>query len=289
MNCANHPELPATVYCQFCGKPLCSGCARTIRNITGCEECLAARLGAAPAAGSGAMPMGGMQDLPYTGTVPPSQEAASPWLAFFLGWIPGVGAMYNGQLAKGLVHVLVMAVLIGLANIYGITGIAIAGWVFYMVFDAYQTAVARRDGLPLPNPLGLNDIGQWFTGQRSGPFPAQTRTAPMSSVGPVAPPPAASAGTTFTVPPPAGPGPAVPPVPPEQYDTPEIHPGVPTGAVVLIAIGVLFLLGNLGVLSHWWFDRSWPLVLIGIGAWLLVRRGLSPPPGGPGGIPGGPQ
>ena len=28
----------------------------------------------------------------------------SPGLAFFLGWIPGVGAIYNGQYAKGLVH-----------------------------------------------------------------------------------------------------------------------------------------------------------------------------------------
>jgi hypothetical protein len=47
--------------------------------------------------------------------------------------------------------------------------------------------------------------------------------------------------------------------------------GVPTGAVVLIGLGVLFLLHNLGV----WFlevDTLWPVLLIGLGMWLLAKR-----------------
>ena len=32
------------------------------------------------------------------------------------------------------------------------------GWVFYQAFEAYHTAKARRDGLPLPDPFGLNNI-----------------------------------------------------------------------------------------------------------------------------------
>lgn len=47
--------------------------------------------------------------------------------------------------------------------------------------------------------------------------------------------------------------------------------GVPTGAVVLIGLGVLFLLHNLGI----WFlsvDRLWPIILIVIGVWLLIKR-----------------
>jgi hypothetical protein len=47
--------------------------------------------------------------------------------------------------------------------------------------------------------------------------------------------------------------------------------GVPTGAVVLIGLGVLFLLHNLGI----WFlsvDRLWPIVLIVLGVWLFIRR-----------------
>ncbi len=46
---------------------------------------------------------------------------------------------------------------------------------------------------------------------------------------------------------------------------------VPTGAIVLIGLGVIFLLHTLGI---WDFSphRIWPLVLIGLGAWLLIRR-----------------
>jgi uncharacterized membrane protein len=46
------------------------------------------------------------------------------------------------------------------------------------------------------------------------------------------------------------------------------------GAFVLIVLGVLFLLANLGyiprlgpLLAHWW-----PLILIVVGVYLLVRR-----------------
>ena len=47
--------------------------------------------------------------------------------------------------------------------------------------------------------------------------------------------------------------------------------GVPTGALVLIGLGVLFLLHNLGI----WFlevDTLWPVLLIGLGLWLLAKR-----------------
>ena len=42
--------------------------------------------------------------------------------------------------------------------------------------------------------------------------------------------------------------------------------------IVLIAVGVYFLLLNLGLL--WWLraDIFWPLVLIALGAWLILRR-----------------
>src|SRR5205823_9941904 len=47
--------------------------------------------------------------------------------------------------------------------------------------------------------------------------------------------------------------------------------GVPTGAVVLIGLGVLFLLHNLNI----WFlevDTLWPFLLIGLGIWLFAKR-----------------
>ena len=44
--------------------------------------------------------------------------------------------------------------------------------------------------------------------------------------------------------------------------------------LVLIVLGVLFLLSNLGVLPHLGplFARWWPLILIALGALLLLRR-----------------
>ena len=40
----------------------------------------------------------------------------NPGVAFVLGLIPGVGAMYNGQLFKGLIHVVVFAILVSLTE-----------------------------------------------------------------------------------------------------------------------------------------------------------------------------
>src|SRR5215471_1309988 len=46
---------------------------------------------------------------------------------------------------------------------------------------------------------------------------------------------------------------------------------IPAGAIVLIGLGVIFMLHNLG---FWFlgFGRLWPLVLILVGAWLFARR-----------------
>jgi ABC-type nickel/cobalt efflux system permease component RcnA len=43
-------------------------------------------------------------------------------------------------------------------------------------------------------------------------------------------------------------------------------------AVVLIALGVLFLLANMGWLDVGWISHSWPVILIAIGVWLLWKR-----------------
>lgn len=119
--------------------------------------------GSASASGQGVPPYRdaystGQTNAYATGAVP---GAPNPGLAALLGFIPGVGAMYNGQFAKGLAHIAIFSVFCSLSkNVNGIFGLFIAGWVLYMAFEAYQTAVARRDGLPLPDPFGLNHIGE---------------------------------------------------------------------------------------------------------------------------------
>ena len=168
MNCANHPDLSVAAYCQNCGKPLCAQCVRSISGVIYCEPCLAAKLGVP---GAAANPAPGVP-------VSPDFDGPNPALAFALGFIPGVGAMYNGQFIKALIHVLVFVVLIGITNEHPLFGIFIAAWVFYQVFDAHQTAKARREGMPLPDPFGLNELGQ-----RLG-VPNRTYAAPPMGVVP---------------------------------------------------------------------------------------------------------
>jgi hypothetical protein len=100
-------------------------------------------------------PAGGAATYPATGSYAFSD--VSPGLAFFLGCIPGVGAIYNGQYAKGIVHAVIWGMLMSIATsdshaIRGMEplfGVLVAAWWFYMAFEAYHTARKRRAGEPV--------------------------------------------------------------------------------------------------------------------------------------------
>jgi hypothetical protein len=189
MNCVNHPEAVVTAYCQNCGKGLCAQCSREVQGSVFCEPCLAARVTGMPGPG---MPGPGAPGPGAPGAyVPPPMGVPNPGTATILGFIPGVGAMYNGQYIKAIVHVLVFVVLISITQHYGIFGIFVGAWVLYQVFDAHQTAKARRDGLPLPDPFGLNELGNAFGGHT----PPRPYTPPVPPAG--TPPPGAGAGPTM--------------------------------------------------------------------------------------------
>jgi TM2 domain-containing membrane protein YozV len=252
MNCANHPDVEVSAYCQQCGKPLCAECTRHVGGMIYCEPCVAIRMG---------IPVSGQPQAGFSGSTP------NPVLAGVLGFIPGVGAMYNGQFVKALAHVLIFAIFITFSHTSVIFALLIPAWVFYQVFDAYQTAKARLDGLPLPNPFGLNDLGARFGGPSTPPIP------PYSAGFTTEPPPqtgATSPGST-----PASPY-SAPYSAPSTYPPAIVNGGAgstaPVGAVVLIVIGLMLLCKTLGIFGEEWVDRSWPLVIVGLGAWLLYRR-----------------
>src|SRR6516164_4195091 len=263
MDCVNHSGVTATAFCQNCGKAMCANCVRTgAGGQVLCEPCWVA-----------------WQSVPNP-FAPPPVEAPNPAAAAILGLIPGVGAMYNGQFFKGLIHVVIFAVLISITTHYGIFGIFIGAWVLYQSFEAFHTAKARRDGLPLPDPLGLNEVGNWLNlGQKpnypmqpgvANPAPGGPGSMGPGSMGPgvagpgpaapgaypppyggqyqapyqnpyQAPPYAPAAGFTGQVPDPGAP-PMPPPPPPAYWRRKE-----PIGAIVLIGLGLLFLLGQLDV------------------------------------------
>jgi hypothetical protein len=93
---------------------------------------------------------------------------ASPPLAFLLGLIPGVGAIYNGQYAKGLVHAVIFGLLItaisshSLHGFEPLLGILIGVFFFYMALEAYHTARKREAGEPIEefsSLVGMNEDG----------------------------------------------------------------------------------------------------------------------------------
>jgi hypothetical protein len=154
MNCATHPEMPAIAYCRNCGKPLCDQCQRFADGTVFCSEHAPAAAASTQTAGESYSPY----TAPPTAPPPPLPDAAgaSPGLAFLLGLIPGVGAIYNGQYVKGLIHVVILGVLISIVSsgeasggLEPLFGMMIAAWVFYMAFEAYHTARKRQLGHPV--------------------------------------------------------------------------------------------------------------------------------------------
>lgn len=196
MKCANHPLNDSVAYCSQCGRPICETCRHEVKGTSYCETCLATRL----------------QTPPWT-SIGQRGNGPSPGIALALGLIPGVGAIYNGQIIKAMVQVLLFGSLIALSNRLGnafgpIFGLGAAAFYFFMVIDSYQTAKAKQLGQPTPEWFGLN----------------------------------------------------------------EMKMDAPLGAGLLIALGILFLLDNLGFHVFSEIGRFWPVLLIVIGLVLLQKR-----------------
>ncbi len=163
MKCAVHSDVDAVGYCRNCGKAMCSACVRPVRDVLYCEDCLATLVGIpapVPPVATGAaesqhqMPASG---LPATST---SHARSSPVLAFFLGFLPGMGAFYNEQYGKGMIHLAIFLVLFISGIDGGMSGgaeaalwLCVAGLWVYMPIEAYRTAKARQAGEILSDPL----------------------------------------------------------------------------------------------------------------------------------------
>jgi hypothetical protein len=161
MNCEYHPDVAATAYCRTCGKPVCNQCRRDAYGTVYClEHAPAPAPPAGPPPAYAPPPDTRMASAPPPGYVYPD---ISPGLALFLGFIPGVGAIYNGQYAKGLVHAVVFGIICsildsGAGGLEPVFGIGLAAWIFYMAFEAYHTAQKRRRGEPVDEYSSLINL-----------------------------------------------------------------------------------------------------------------------------------
>lgn len=209
MTTTSENPKPVTAYCRSCGKPLTEDTVRVAMGTVYCEEHVP-QTGAGPASPASPPP-----DAPHAATPNPG---VSPGLAFLLGMLPGVGAIYNGQYAKGIVHVLILGMLISISSsgaaggLEPLFGMLTAVFWFYMAFEAYHTARKRQMGEVVEEFSSLIKIDN------------------TSSQFPVVP-------------------------------------------AMLIVLGVLFFLNNLGWLRLGQIFRyGWPVILIGIGAYQLYLR-----------------
>ena len=233
MNCNTHGDTAAVAFCRSCGKPLCNQCTRDVRGVIYCEACLAARMEGAPS--TPFVPVTPPQPPPPTGyqqfmdqglgiKVPPGPTSGpNPAVAGILaGFFPiGVGAVYTGQYAKGLSHLVIMVLLIVGQSadvpwfMHMVLAILMGFFYVYQIIDSARSARAIQMGEPAPDPFGL---GQMF-------------------------------GTG------------------ERLETTKI----PTGAAVLIGLGVLFLLHTAGLFEIG-VDHFVSLILIVLGVWIFARN-----------------
>jgi hypothetical protein len=97
--------------------------------------------------------------VPAPAAAMPLTRKANPAAAFVLGFVPGLGAIYNGEFNKALIHIVVFAaIIVGISS--GLDAgptvalaLLLAGFVFYMAFDAMRTAQARQAGTATVDPL----------------------------------------------------------------------------------------------------------------------------------------
>lgn len=162
MKCAVHTDVDATGYCRNCGKPICQQCAREVRGALYCEQCLAGMMAPqGPAAQFAATPVAPVAPPGYVYMPAVVEHGPNPGTACALGFIPGLGAVYNGEYIKGLIHVIIFGGIIAVLNnsstpegLQALLGIFLGVFYFYMPIEAYRTARAKRLGLPVAGVFG---------------------------------------------------------------------------------------------------------------------------------------
>jgi hypothetical protein len=141
MICAYHQKNPAVVECHRCTRALCTACDHRIRGFPYCQDCIVAGVEI-------------LQQQTRTNVLPDLRRNNSPLIATLLSFVPGLGAAYNGQTSKAIVHFAVFASFFQLAIVTESVELGlplfVAGffgtWLFSAV-DAYRTAQLLRAGL----------------------------------------------------------------------------------------------------------------------------------------------
>jgi len=137
MYCSYHAKNPAVVQCNQCARPLCPACDHRIRGFPFCQDCI----------------VNGVELLRQQSQSTASRvigRKSSPFVATLLSFVPGLGAAYNGQTSKAIVHFAIFASFFQMAVLtqgvhFFVLGV-LGTWLFAAV-DACRTAQLMRAGL----------------------------------------------------------------------------------------------------------------------------------------------
>src|SRR5690348_8318019 len=137
MYCSYHAKNPAVVQCNQCARWLCPSCDHRVRGFPFCQDCIVA----------------GVELLRHQPNGNPSnilRRKSSPFVATLLSFVPGLGAAYNGQTSKAIVHFAIFASFFQMAVVTDGVAFFVLGvggtWLFAAV-DACRTAQLTRAGL----------------------------------------------------------------------------------------------------------------------------------------------
>ena len=196
MKCYYHANVESIHGCSACHKYLCSACSHSIKGKVYCQDCLVAGADLAALAAT------------------PRLANFSPARAALFALVPGIGAVYNRQYVKAVVH---FAIFAGLTIISdsgpGIFGVAAFAFYVFTIVDAYRSAQVILKNVVLNQQL-------------------------------------------------------------LEEETEDIN--IPVWGGVLVLLGALFFLNNLGVFSLSEMTRFlWPLFFVGLGVYLVVDYYLS--------------
>lgn len=137
-SCAFHPHNFAAVQCNNCGRGLCPACDHRVKGFPFCADCIV----------SGVELLRLHQQNP--GTSAPERKTSPVVSAVLSLFCPGLGAAYNGQTAKAIVHFAFFVSLFQMAILTNGMAVFVLGflgmWLFAAV-DAWRMSRLIRAGL----------------------------------------------------------------------------------------------------------------------------------------------
>ena len=233
MNCAHHADASAVAYCRTCGKALCANCTRPVRGVIYCEDCLGARMeSTTPASGFA------------SGTVPPAGAVPPAFVPPPVPPPPGVLTSSSGP-NPTVAGILAGIFPFGVGAVY--TGQYAKGLAHLAIFGLLIAGCNVNGSEFLPVVCGLGIAFFWVYQIMDAVRSARAIQSGMAPPDPYGLAASFGGGT--------------------KAETSK----VPTGGIVLILLGVVFLLHTIGAFEFG-FDRFWPVLLLILGAWLFARN-----------------